>query len=150
MKCEDFCGGKNSRGMLYHFWTLIIIIDTVAKNLWFNSHLIVEGQKAPGLTVLPAVTLSVGAAGLCYFTELLMEEDDYYWKKMVYHSLNFMLFLACVTMAIDGGLFLMDKEYFCQLQKEPVMKECEKRNEYLVRSMIAFYLLGLPIIWQMN
>ena len=148
MKIEDISG--ISKGTLYHFWAIIVILDTLAKNLWFNSHLIVEGQKAPTLITLPMVTLSVGAVALFYITELFMDEEDHYWKKMVYHTLNGMLFFACIGFALDGGLFLMDKEYFCKLQNEPVMKDCEKRNEHLMTGVLVFYLIGLPIIWQMN
>ena len=99
---------------------------------------------------MPSVTLSVAATGLFYVTEICMEEEDHYWKKMVYHTLNAMLYLGCICFAIDAGLYLMDKEYFCQIQREPVMADCEKRNEYLVSGMIGFYILGVPIIWTLN
>ena len=79
MKIEDLCGC--SKGTLYHFWTLMVILDTAAKNLWFNTNLVVENQKPPSLITLPAVTLSVAATGLFYITELVMDEEDHYWKR---------------------------------------------------------------------
>ena len=139
-----------NKAAIFHFWTILILVDCFCMNLWYNTDLVVEGQKTPWLTFGPLYTLTVGATALFYFTNLAVEEEDHFWKRYVYISLNFMLFFGMVGLAIDGGLYLSDREQYCQLQKMPVMKECEERNKLLKPLALVFYIIGVPIIWQCN
>ena len=149
MKLEEMFGIGNRA--LYHFWTIAILIDVVATQLWFNSDQFSGGMKAPWITIGPLYTLTGGAAALMYFTDLCVVSDyDYYWKNRVYNALQACLYFLCVGVAIDTGLWLMDKEYFCQLQKEPVMKACEERNHYLQWIALFWFLIGVPMMYQFN
>ena len=111
MKLEETLG--ISKAALFHFWVLAVILDTVAKNIWFETNLIVEGQNAPWLTIGPLASLTVGAVALFYLTELFVEEEDHFFKHYVYVSLNAMIFFCSVGVCVDVGLYLMDKESFC-------------------------------------
>ena len=126
------------------------MIDVLGKNLWYNTEFFGAGMKAPWLTIGPLITLSGGATCLMYFTELVMEEEDHYFKRQVFNALQCVLFFGCVGFACDGGLWLMDKEWYCQLQKESVMDQCETRNKLLTPSMIVWFLIGVPIVYQFN
>ena len=87
---------------------------------------------------------------LMYMTDLLVVEEDHFWKRKVYHALQATLYFLFIAVAMDNGLWLMDKEYYCVLQKEPVMKTCEERNQYLQIGGGLFVLLGAPIMYQFN
>ena len=137
-------------GTVFHFWVFIILIDCLAKNLWFNTDYIVEGEKAPWLTIGPLYTLSGMCVALFYFSDVMLDEEDHYWKRMVYVSLNAMLFLLCAGFAVDSGLYLMDKEWFCKLQKETDLRHCDERNRLLKPMTILFFLLLAPIFFRMN
>ena len=137
-------------GTVFHFWVFLILIDCLGKNLWFNTHYIQEEQKAPWLTIGPLYTLSGLMVGLFYFSGVMLEEEDHYWKRMVYVSLNAMLFLLCAGFAIDCGLYLMDKEWFCKLQKENDLRHCDERNRLLKPMTILFFLVLAPIFFRMN
>ena len=128
----------------------LVLIDCLAKNLWFNTNYIVEGEKAPWLTIGPLYTLSAMAVALFYFSDALLEEEDHYWKRMVYYGLNAMLFFLCTGFAVDCGLYLMDKEWFCKLQKESDLRHCDERNRLLKPMTILFYLVLVPVIFRLN
>ena len=108
MKFEDCCG--ISKAAIFHFWTILIIVDMICMNLWYNTDLIVDNQQTPWLTFGPLYTLTVGATALFYVTNLAVEEEDHYWKRYVYYSLNTMLFFCMAGLAFDAMLYLSDKE----------------------------------------
>ena len=147
MKFEETFGlGKQA---LYHFWTIAIIIDVIATQLWFHSDKFSGGMGTPWITIGPLYTLSGGAVMLMYLTDLFVVEEDHYWKRQVYNALQAVLFFLIIGVAMDNGLMLMDKEYYCQLQKEPVMKDCEARNEWLQIGSLIF-VICVPIFHQFN
>ena len=51
---------------------------------------------------------------------------------------------------MDNGLYLMDKSYYCKLQKEPIMKDCEARNEWLQIGSLIFIFISVPLMYQLN
>ena len=116
MKIEELFGGFK-RSSIYHFWVIALLIDVLVKNLWFNTDLIVEGQRPPWFLTGPFFTLIGGTVFLFYLSDMLLEEEDHFFKRWVYNMLQAMLFFVCVGLALDAGLYLMDKEYFCKLQK---------------------------------
>ena len=143
-----FCG--MTAGTVFHFWVFVVLIDTLAKNLWFNTDYFGEAQKAPWLTLGPLLTLSAMAVALFYFSDMLLDEEDHFWKRMVYVGLNTMLFFACAGFAMDCGLYLMDKEWYCKLQKETDLRHCDERNRPLKPMTILFFLVIAPVFFRMN
>ena len=148
MKLEETFG--IAKQALYHFWTIAVAIDVIATQLWFHSDSFSGGMKTPWITIGPLYTLTGGAVMLMYMTDLLVVEEDHYWKRQVYNALQATLYFLIIGVAMDNGLWLMDKEYYCKLQKEPVMKTCEERNQYLQIGGAIFILLGAPLMYQFN
>ena len=87
---------------------------------------------------------------LMYLTDLFVVEEGHYWKRQVYNALQAVLFFLIIGVAMDNGLMLMDKEYYCQLQKEPVMKDCEARNDWLQLGSLIFMIIEVPLMYQFN
>ena len=61
------------------------------------------------------MTLCGGTVALFYLSDFLLEEEDHFFKRWVYNTFQVMLLLVCAAFAVDCGLFLMDKDYFCTL-----------------------------------
>ena len=108
MKLEETFGlGKQA---LYHFWTIAIAIDVIATQMWFHSDQFSGGMKTPWITIGPLYTLTGGAVMLMYLTDLLVVEEDHYWKRQVYNALQATLYFLIIGAAMDNGLWIMDKE----------------------------------------
>ena len=148
MKLEETFGiGKQA---LYHFWTILIIIDVIATQMWYHSDYFSGGAKTPWITIGPLFTLTGGAVMLMYLTDLSIIEEGHYWKRQVYNALQVTLFFLIIGVAMDNGLWLMDKEYYCKLQKEPIMKDCEARNDWLQLGSLIFMIIEVPLMYQFN
>ena len=145
MKLEETFG--QTKKTLYHFWTILILLDVLSMNLWFHTKFFGAGMKVPWLTFGPLYTIAGAAAGLMYFTDHMILEEDHFWKRYVYVTLQGVLYFCCVGAAIDAGIFLMDKEWYCELQKEKVMKNCEERNEWLLWGAALWFIIGVPLFY---
>ena len=148
MKLEETFG--QTKKTLYHFWTILVLIDMISKNLWFHTEFFGAGMKVPWITFGPLYTITGASVGLMYFTDHMLAEEGHFWKRYVYITLQAVLYFCCIGAAIDLGIFLMDKQWYCDLQKETVMKHCEERNEWLLWGVGIWFFIGMPVMYQFN